>query len=76
MELNLKINLDNAAYSDEGIGWEIGKAVDYMVSDIGLGLTKGKIRDSNGNTTGHWEIVDQEAEQFVKDHFQFIKIGD
>jgi hypothetical protein len=47
-----------------------------MVSDIGLGLTKGKIKDSNGNTTGHWKIVDQEAEQFVKDHFQFIKIGD
>jgi hypothetical protein len=74
MQLNLKINLDNAAYED--LGCELGENINYMVSDIGLGLTKGKIKDSNGNTTGHWEIVDQEAEQFVKDHFQFIKIGD
>lgn len=74
MELNLKINLDNAAYED--LGWELGKAIDYMVSDIGLGLTRGKVRDSNGNTTGHWEIVDQEAEQFIRDHFQFIRVGD
>jgi hypothetical protein len=74
MELNLKINLDNAAYED--LGWELGKNINYMVSDIGLGLTKGKIKDSNGNNTGHWEIVDQEAEQFIKDHFQFIKVGD
>ena len=76
MELNLKINLNNAAYDDEGIGWESGKAIDYMVSDIGLGLTKGKVKDSNGNTTGHWEIVDNEAKKFIDDHFQFIKIGD
>jgi len=76
MELNLKINLDNAAYTDEGIGCEIGKAVDYMVSDIGLGLTRGKVKDSNGNTTGHWEIVDDEAKQFINEHFQFIKVGD
>jgi len=74
MQLNLKINLDNTAYED--LGCELGENINYMVSDIGLGLTKGKIKDSNGNTTGHWEIVDQEAEQFVKDHFQFIKIGD
>jgi hypothetical protein len=74
MELNLKIKLDNAAYED--LGCELGENINYMVSDIGLGLTKGKIKDSNGNTTGHWEIVDNEAEQFVKDHFQFIKIGD
>jgi hypothetical protein len=74
MELKLNIKLDNSAYED--LGWELGENINYMVSDIGLGLTKGKIKDSNGNTTGHWEIVDQEAEQFVKDHFQFIKIGD
>jgi len=74
MELNLKINLDNDAYQD--LGWELGKNIDYMVSDIGLGLTKGKIKDSNGNTTGYWEIVQDETEQFIKEHFQFIKIGD
>ena len=58
MRLKLEINLDNSAYEDEGIGWELGKAIDYMVSDIGLGLTRGKVRDSNGNTTGHWEITE------------------
>jgi hypothetical protein len=74
MELKLNIKLDNDAYQD--LGWELGENINYMVSDIGLGLTKGKIKDSNGNTTGHWEIVEQEAEQFVKDHFQFIRVGE
>lgn len=76
MQLNLKINLDNSAYNDEDIGWELGKAIDYMVSDIGLGLTRGKVRDTNGNTTGHWEITDEDDKKFIEDHFQFIRIGD
>jgi hypothetical protein len=58
MEFNLKINLDNAVYKDD-LYWELGKTIDYVVSDIGLGLTKGKVRDSNGNTTGQWSIEEE-----------------
>jgi len=74
MEFKLNINLDNDAYQD--LGYELRKNVEYIASDVGLGLTKGKVRDTNGNTTGHWEIVQDEAEQFIKDHFQFIRVGD
>lgn len=55
MQFKLEINLDNAAFQDD-LGWELGKCIDYAVSDIGLGLTKGKMRDSNGNTVGQWEL--------------------
>jgi hypothetical protein len=74
MELNIKINLNNDAYNDEDIGWELGKNLDYIISDIGLGLTRGKIKDSNGNTTGKWSL-DDEDRQFIEDHFQFVHIG-
>jgi hypothetical protein len=57
MELNIKINLDNAAYQKEDLAWEIRKNLEYISSDVALGLTKGIVRETNGNTTGHWEIT-------------------
>jgi hypothetical protein len=54
MELNIKIKLDNEAYKD--LGYELGRNLDWIISEIGLGSTKGKVRDYNGNTTGQWEI--------------------
>lgn len=73
MQLNIQINLDNSAYED--LGWELGKNLDWIVSEIGLGSTKGKVKDTNGNTTGQWSL-DNEDEKFIRDHFQFIRIGD
>lgn len=71
MEFNLKINLDNSAY--ENVGWELGDNLEQVINRIGQGIRKGKVRDSNGNITGEWSIED---EQFIKDHFKFIKVGD
>jgi hypothetical protein len=58
MKLEIKINLDNAAYAGDDLTWELNKNLNYIVSDIGLGLTKGIVRETNGNTTGHWEITE------------------
>jgi hypothetical protein len=54
MELNIKIKLDNEAYQD--LGYELGRNLDWIISEIGIGSTKGKVRDYNGNTTGQWSI--------------------
>lgn len=54
MELNIKIKLDNEAYQD--LGYELGRNLDWIISEINLGSTKGKVRDYNGNTTGQWRI--------------------
>ena len=65
MKLELSIEAKNGAY--------LGNALDYIVSDIGLGLTKGKLNTSH--YVGTWS-VSQEDEKFFKDHFQFIRVGD
>lgn len=57
MELNIKIKLDNEAYQD--LGYELGRNLDWIISEIGLGSTRGKVRDYNGNTTGQWSIENE-----------------
>jgi hypothetical protein len=58
MQFKLDINLDNDAYARDGLGYELSKAMALIASDIGLGLTRGLVRDTNGNTTGKWEITE------------------
>lgn len=72
MEFKLNINLDNSAY--ENIGWELGENLQAVIDRIGSGNRDGKIRDSNGNIVGEWEILDNESKQFIQDHFQFIHV--
>jgi hypothetical protein len=58
MQFNLDVNIDNDDYARDGLGYELTKAMQYIASDIGLGLTRGLVRDTNGNTTGKWEITE------------------
>jgi hypothetical protein len=58
MQFNLDVNLNNDAYAHDGIEYELTKAMALIESDIGLGLTRGLVRDTNGNTTGKWEITE------------------
>ena len=58
MQFNLDVNLDNDAYARDGLGYELSKSMALIASDIGLGLTRGSVRDSNGNKTGTWEITE------------------
>ena len=58
MQFKMNVSIDNDAYACEGLGYELSKAMAYIVSDIGLGLTKGLVRDTNGNTTGKWSITE------------------
>jgi len=75
MDLEIKINLDNDAYQDT-LGWELGENLQYVIERIGHGIKESVIQDTNGNTVGHWSIKDQETEEFIRDHFQFIRVGD
>ena len=58
MQFNLDVKLDNDAYARDGLGYELRKAMVLIASDIGLGLTRGLVRDTNGNTTKKWEITE------------------
>jgi hypothetical protein len=55
MELNIKINLDNAAY-DDLLGWQLGDNLQDVIERIGLGSKSGTVYDTNGNKTGYWII--------------------
>jgi len=75
MNFKVEINLDNDAYQHGYMAQELSSAMQLIANDIGLGLTKGNVRDTNGNRTGKWIIEDEADEKFIKDHFQFIRIG-
>jgi hypothetical protein len=55
MQLEIKINLDNAAYA-ETLGWELGENLQYVIERIGQGIKESVIHDTNGNKTGYWRI--------------------
>lgn len=54
MQLEIKINLENAAYDD--VGWELGENLQTIIDKIGLGAMSGSVHDTNGNKTGYWLI--------------------
>lgn len=58
MQFKVDINLDNDAYQHGYMAQELRRAMQYIASDMGLGLTRGSVRDSNGNKTGTWEITE------------------
>jgi hypothetical protein len=66
VEFTLKINMDNAAFEDRPAG-ELAKCLNKVVDQLptwASGFTRmhgepfyeGKIKDSNGNTVGSWQI--------------------
>ena len=56
MKFKLEINLDNAAYED--LGGEIRDNLEQVLQRIAQGIIEGRIRDTNGNAVGDWEITE------------------
>jgi hypothetical protein len=58
MKISLEINMDNAAFEDEG---EVKRIISDMVQkmdDIVRAGDGGKLRDINGNVVGKWEVTE------------------
>ena len=57
MEINIKLNTDNAAY--EGLpASEIAiQVITHVKERIELGYAEGIVSDVNGNTTGKWNLT-------------------
>lgn len=58
MKINIEINMDNAAFEDEG---EVKRIIGGMVQkmdDIVRAGDGGKLRDSNGNVVGQWDVTE------------------
>ena len=53
---NLEIDLGNAAFEDNGNGYEIKRIVSNVVDLIEAGAEFGVCWDTNGNTVGKWSI--------------------
>lgn len=51
----VKINTDNAAYSDSP-EYEIASNLEAIVEDLNFGVRRGRVMDHNGNSVGTWEL--------------------
>lgn len=62
MEFKLEINMDNAAFEvPEYELVRILKAVSAKIDSRGLAVGKEKILDVNGNSVGHYEVIDEDG---------------
>lgn len=59
MELELRINMDNAAFN-ERIVPETKRLFEDVLAQIGSGHLEGRIMDVNGNSVGNWIISGSE----------------
>lgn len=67
MRYTLTIDMDNAAFRDEGgdmgsgaRGWEVARLLREAAADTETGLDPGvraPLVDFNGNRVGHWEVT-------------------
>jgi hypothetical protein len=66
MKFTLEIDLDNAAFDSADFGSErFGPSIAYVLKTVAqrldnlgsVGDMRASIRDVNGNTCGHWQIV-------------------
>lgn len=53
MNITINVNLDNAAFKDNPN--ELAQITSQIPHDIKPG-DDGKLKDSNGNTVGNWEV--------------------
>jgi hypothetical protein len=73
VELNIKINLDNAAFENR---FEVARCLSQVAVEIldtpgaALASGSGSIRDVNGNSVGQWDIDDSTDSQTRKEHNQ------
>lgn len=57
MKFSLEINMDNDAFQDSHNGTnELVRVLEQISHQVFIGSTGAKIRDSNGNSIGQWEI--------------------
>lgn len=57
MELVIRINLDNAAFH-ENMEFELKRIGENVASDVADGEDNGRIKDSNGNKVGYFEVME------------------
>jgi len=56
MQINITVNMDNAAFKDNPR--ELREILKKIAKEIERGWTLGKARDMNGNAAVRWEIND------------------
>lgn len=61
MELRIKIDMENAAFEDNGRGHETARILRELAASFEYNGVNGgdndKLRDANGNTVGRFEVV-------------------
>ena len=59
MELNIRINLDNAAFETlHNVAQCLTRVSEEIAEGPRIANSSGFIRDSNGNTVGEWHIIE------------------
>ena len=58
MRIEININTGNAAFEDNP--FELNDCLRYAVDEISRGVSGGRIRDTNGNTVGTFEVDNKE----------------
>ena len=56
MEFKVKINVDNAAYQDQAIQYQLIDNLKDVIAKLEDGCDWGIVKDVNGNTVGDWDI--------------------
>lgn len=60
MVFNLTIKMDNDAYHDQPVQYELIENLKSVIARIENSHDWGKVKDSNGNTVGEWAIEGDE----------------
>ena len=56
MEFNLKINVDNDAYYNQHIRYQLIDNLKNVIATLEVAEDWGTVRDINGNTVGEWSL--------------------
>ena len=56
MEFNLKINVDNDAYYNQHIQYQLIDNLKNVIATLEVAEDWGTVRDINGNTVGEWSL--------------------
>jgi hypothetical protein len=58
MHFKLEMDTENDAFRDGLLGVEIAHCLNRVASRAELGELEGTVRDTNGNTVGHWALTE------------------
>jgi hypothetical protein len=56
MEFTVKINVDNAAYEDQDIQYQLIENLKDIIDRLEHSCDWGTVKDVNGNTVGRWSL--------------------